>query len=634
MSSEHKNVNGQNELVCTIVNDRDFVQILDSIPDMILIKGQHSRLIWANRAFRDYYGMSNTELRGLIDAPFNEPDYTQQYVKDDAYVFNSGKILDIPIEPVTRHDGLVRNFHTVKSPIFDIDGKVVMTIGVSRDVTENKKNKLLVEESLKKLKAVLSAIAVGIWDWDIKNDVLNWDDNLYRLYGIKREEFSGAFQAWESLVHPLDRERSLHELKQALSGIKNFDTQFRIVKPDQTVRHIGGKAFVERNEQGEPLRMMGVNWDITQVVDAQTELEKERDRFKIENEKFMSLVDNVPIMMSFFDERGEFEWCNRYWVEKLGWDVESSRGKNLLEEFYPDPVQRKKVLDFMLSGSDKWAEFNLKNKNGDYLYTKWFNVKLSNGKSIGIGRDVTEEKVASETIEAQKLQIVHSAKMTSLGEMASAISHEINNPLAIIQGRALQIKSEIGKKAPSVEQMNKYLDSIESTVNRISKIVKSLRTLSRDGDNDPFQKTVFRTILEDCLVLCEMRFKDKAIKVELQCSPDIQIECRFVQIAQIFVNLLNNAYDAIEGLDEKWVKIDVKDLGSTIAAHVTDSGHGIPENLHEKIMNPFFTTKEVGKGTGLGLSISRSILINHGGSIEIDTASEHTSFVITLPKKQ
>jgi nitrogen fixation negative regulator NifL len=135
-------------------------QILDAIPDMVLVKGPKSRLLWANKAFRDYYGMSNEQLMGMIDAPFNDPDYTQQYVKDDAYVFETGKVLDIPSEPVTRHDGTVRDFHTVKSPIFGPEKRVIMTVGISRDITERKRlqERLIQSEKL----SAVGQLAAGV----------------------------------------------------------------------------------------------------------------------------------------------------------------------------------------------------------------------------------------------------------------------------------------------------------------------------------------------------------------------------------------------------------------------------------------------------------------------------------------
>ncbi len=114
-------------------------QILDAIADMVLVKGRNSRILWANRAFREYYGMSNDQLRDLIDAPFNRVDYTEQYVRDDFKVFSTGETLEVPEELVTRHDGAIRTFSTVKSAIRDEAGAVRMTVGVSRDISETKR---------------------------------------------------------------------------------------------------------------------------------------------------------------------------------------------------------------------------------------------------------------------------------------------------------------------------------------------------------------------------------------------------------------------------------------------------------------------------------------------------------------
>jgi PAS domain S-box-containing protein len=116
-----------------------FRQILDAIADMVLVKGKDSRILWANKAFRDYYGMSNEQLREIVDAPFNSPDSTQQYIRDDLQVFSTGLTLEVPEEVVTRHDGLAQHFNTIKAAIRDETGHVRMTVGVSRNITETKR---------------------------------------------------------------------------------------------------------------------------------------------------------------------------------------------------------------------------------------------------------------------------------------------------------------------------------------------------------------------------------------------------------------------------------------------------------------------------------------------------------------
>jgi PAS domain S-box-containing protein len=116
-----------------------YLQILDAIDDMVLVKGELSRIVWANKAFRDYYGMSNEQLRQIVDAPFNEAENTKQYVLDDRQVYTTGQTLNIPAEKVTRHDGVVQLFNTVKSPLRDPEGRVRLTVGVSRNITAQKK---------------------------------------------------------------------------------------------------------------------------------------------------------------------------------------------------------------------------------------------------------------------------------------------------------------------------------------------------------------------------------------------------------------------------------------------------------------------------------------------------------------
>jgi PAS domain S-box-containing protein len=124
-----------------------FRQVLNAITDMVLVKGPGSKLEWANDAFLEAYGMTNEQLRGLVDAPFVEPDYTQQYVQDDQKVFDTGRPLDIVDEPMTRHDGTVMSCHTVKSPIFNDEGKVIKTVGVIRDISERKRFEVELRQS-------------------------------------------------------------------------------------------------------------------------------------------------------------------------------------------------------------------------------------------------------------------------------------------------------------------------------------------------------------------------------------------------------------------------------------------------------------------------------------------------------
>jgi C4-dicarboxylate-specific signal transduction histidine kinase len=175
------------------------------------------------------------------------------------------------------------------------------------------------------------------------------------------------------------------------------------------------------------------------------------------------------------------------------------------------------------------------------------------------------------------------------------------------------------------------LVKIEATADRIAKIIRGLRTFSRDSSSDPMTLAKVNGMITEVLDLAGERFKNHDVQLLIFAAEDLLISCRPQQIGQVLLNLINNAHDAVMALSERWVRIDVARSGKMIRISVTDSGKGIPAEIASKIMNPFFTTKEVGQGTGLGLSISKGIAEDHGGSLTYDPTSANTRFVFEVP---
>ncbi len=244
---------------------------------------------------------------------------------------------------------------------------------------------------------------------------------------------------------------------------------------------------------------------------------------------------------------------------------------------------------------------------------------------------------SAEVIETHRKALLYSSKMSALGEMASGIAHEINNPLSVIYGEAEGLRELATAKKLNFEEVARLATKIEATTERISRIVKGLRTFARDSREEPFVFVPLYQILEDTLAFCRERFKIHKTQLEVAKIPlSLQIECRRVQLSQVFLNLLNNAFDAVHNQEDRQVRIDWKEIGPDIELQVSDNGPGIPEKIRDKIFQPFFTTKEVGKGTGLGLSIANGIIEAHQGSLRVETppTGNGSVFKVLLPRVQ
>lgn len=238
-------------------------------------------------------------------------------------------------------------------------------------------------------------------------------------------------------------------------------------------------------------------------------------------------------------------------------------------------------------------------------------------------------------IEVKVQEVLRSAELASLGEMAGGIAHEINNPLTIIVSTSKILRKLIDREKFNADSFRESLDNIDLTVDRIAKIVGGLRNISRKAEDKDVAPGCWDDVFTDVFEVAEARFRSKGIEIRKNYTPEEAryiFSCNRIQLSQVLVNLLNNSFDAIIDLpgEAKWVEIRIRKDGTDTVLHVTDGGPGIPDKVREKMFHPFFTTKEIGKGTGIGLAISKSMIEKMGGSLIYDESSPNTSFIITL----
>jgi C4-dicarboxylate-specific signal transduction histidine kinase len=179
------------------------------------------------------------------------------------------------------------------------------------------------------------------------------------------------------------------------------------------------------------------------------------------------------------------------------------------------------------------------------------------------------------------------------------------------------------------------LDSFERILmmtDRIMKIVRGMRVFSQDSSQDPYLPFELKKVVGDATQMVKEKFATLGIDFQVDVRPELLIKCRSIEISQVILNLFSNSVDAIRNLPVKWVRVRAVENEQSVFLYIADSGGGIPSAIADKVLQPFFTTKEVGKGTGLGLSMSAGVMLAHSGRLYLNRESPNTEFVLEFPR--
>ena len=359
---------------------------------------------------------------------------------------------------------------------------------------------------------------------------------------------------------------------------------------------------------------------------------KSKLEIEMQEEKLSLVIEAVPSLVGWVDQKGLILGLNSQLAELLGVTKIEAIGHSF-GKFGLSKIES--FVDRFFDAKSSEISMHLQHfHEGEERFYKFVFKRFYNDQMVAlVGVDLTEEKKHQTELELARTKSMTSSRMAVLGEMAAGIAHEINNPLSIIRSMSSLIGRNL--KSQAYDEIPEKLEKIQKTVIRITKIISGLRTFARDGENDPFIDTSVASIIEDTLELAKQRLESMNIELKTtNIDRSLSVESRATQISQVILNILNNSRDAVQNLESKWISIEAVDSGENVKVIITDSGHGIPQHIQDKIFQPFFTTKEVGVGTGLGLSISVGIIQAHNGKFYIDSKCANTRFVIELPKLQ
>jgi two-component system cell cycle sensor histidine kinase/response regulator CckA len=360
-----------------------------------------------------------------------------------------------------------------------------------------------------------------------------------------------------------------------------------------------------------------------------------------------SLIDELPIALfckDYSDESGKFVIWNKCAQELWGLKKENVIGKTDFDFFPQEQARYFQDVDRQTIESDQPIFVESENVDSPTLGTRivrtWKTpIVVNQGKQkflLGISMDITETKKTEKDLVLHQRKTIYAAKMSSLGEMASSISHEFNNPLAIILGKSEQIQHLLADGHElRPEKIMAAAQSIEKTCVRIANVISNLQNFVRDGSLDPVMQTNANVIAESVASLCKPRFLSSGVAFEVNlANTEALFKCRAPMIIQALVNLLNNSFEAVRLKEENWIRMTVINLEDRIVFEITDSGNGIRPEIQLKMWEPFFSTKIGAAGAGLGLTLTKSIVDEHQGQLIYDAKQPNTTFKMVIPKNQ
>jgi PAS domain S-box-containing protein len=522
-------------------------------------------------------------------------------------------------------DGTVRVFYEQSEVTIDDAGEPVLVTGTTQDITERAQ----AEETFRRIAAAIEGLSETfvLFDADDRIVVCNKTfRNLNRAIpgatapGTRFEDYIRTFVSKGLAPEALGREEEW--IQERLERHRKPHGPFEVARQD-------GRCLLVSERRLADGGTATIATDITERKRAEEALRESEERYR-------DLYENAPVAYaSISASDGSILRFNSTLLWLLGYDRDDLKGMNVFD-FYadtPDGLPKAKPVyqNFKGGESTRNAELQMKRKDGAVI---WISLsvepvrdaegKVTESRSVFV--DITDRKQA-------EAQVVQAAKLATLGEIATSVAHELNQPLNVIRMAAGNVMRRLEKGSADAAYLSEKLERIASQTARAAAIIDHMRMFGRKAEAQPAELDPGDTVRDAVQLMSE-----QLRLAEIEVSVDIPETCRpilghRVQMEQVLLNLLSNARDAIEGNHgERKITLAVDDTAAdTVRIVVGDTGGGIPDEAMARLFEPFYTTKKTGEGTGLGLSVSYGIVRDMGGMIAAENAEGGARFTVTLP---
>jgi len=483
------------------------------------------------------------------------------------------------------------------------------------------------------LRLRIEGFGVGTWDLDLTTQELEWSETAKSLFGMARDQ-PITYGLFVSLLLPMDRERMEEAIKRVAEHGGNVEVSFRISRSQGSGHWIRARGGLVRDDTGAPRHISGIFLDI----DEEKQLE---DALRTRESHLRSILDTVPDAMIVINGDGIVQLFSTAAERMFGYAEREAIGKNVSELMpMPDRARHDGYLARYLSTGERHIIGIGRIVTGKRRDGTTFPMHLSIGEMqsggalyfTGFVRDLTEHQETQARLQELQSELVHISRLSAMGEMASALAHELNQPLAAIsnymQGSRRLLADSTDPNAPKIESA---MDRAAEQAIRAGQIIRRLRDFVSRGESEKRVESLSK-LIEEAGALGLTGAREQNIQLRFNLNPDFDLVLvDRVQIQQVLVNLFRNALEAMSQSSQRELIVSNAEVGDEmLEVAVSDTGSGFHDDVKSHLFQTFFTTKET--GMGVGLSISRSIIEGHGGRMWAETnASGGATFRFTLP---